>query len=273
MHVRSSLLLVIFCLACPLAASADSSVSWDWLLGVNKLPNPPPAVDYLDLDAFDASKAYVRGAAKKGIQTICYISVGTLEDWRPDRKTFEKLDKKQRNAGKPAIIGKRYPDWPEERWLNFKRYKVFLHLMVARMQRCATKGFDLIEFDNLDGHQNKTGFKLGRKHAIRYAKALAAKADALGLVPVQKNVTDLNRQLEPHFGALLLEDCVLYGFCKAAARYRDAGKPVFNAEYPQAWKDEGKTFKLGKACSTSAKYDISLIVKKLSLNAWVQRCR
>jgi len=272
MKIYPRLLLAAVFLMVPLSAQADSSVSWDWLLGVNKLPSPPPAVDYLDLDAFDAPKSYVKAAGKKDIRTICYISVGTLEDYRPDRKAFEKRDKQQRDAGKLAIIGKRYPAWPDERWLNFKRYKVFLGLMVDRMRRCAAKGFDLIEFDNLDGHHNKTGFRIRKRHAIGYAKALADEAGQLGLIPVQKNVTDLNRQLAPHFGALLLEDCVLYGFCKAANRYRKAGKPVFNAEYPEAWQDEGKTFRFGKACKTTTKYDISLIVKKLSLNAWVRRC-
>jgi hypothetical protein len=272
MRILRSTLAVIAVACGPVSASADSSLSWDWLLGVNKLPSPPPAVDYLDLDGFDASKKYVQEAGKNGIKTICYISAGTLEDWRPDRKAFEKLNRKQKNAGKPKIIGKRYPEWPDERWLNFKRYKVFLPLMIDRIERCATKGFDLIEFDNIDGHDNKTGFSIRKRNSVSYAKALAAEATKLGLVPVQKNVTDLNRKLEPHFGALLLEDCVLYRFCGDARRYRKAGKPVFNAEYPKGWKDEGKTFRVKKACRTTDRHDISLIVKKYSLNNWVRRC-
>lgn len=252
-------------------AAADSSVSWDWILG-GKLPDDPPVVDYLDVDMDDARKSFVAAARANGARVICYVSAGTLEDWRTDRKAFQKLNRKQLDAGKPAIIGKRYPAWPDERWLNVRRYKVFMHLIAARIEKCASKGFDMIEFDNLDSHENKTGFNIRRKHAVRYARALAAEATARNLVPVQKNVTELNDKLEPHFGALLLEDCVLYRFCGDARRYRDAGKPVFNAEYPRAWKDEGRTFRLGKACDKTRKADIALIVKKLSLNAWVKRC-
>jgi hypothetical protein len=271
MAARFLIALVAAALAGSTTAHADASLTWDWILG-GKLPANPPVVDYLDVDAFDTPKSFVTKTKQNGTTVICYISAGTIEDYRPDRKAFEKLNKQQKNAGKPAIIGKRYPAWPDERWLNFSRYKVFLPLMIDRIERCKSKGFDMIEFDNLDGHDNKTGFHIRKKHSIRYARALATEATKLGLASVQKNVTELNRKLEPYFAALLLEDCVLYNFCGDARRYRKSGKPVFDAEYPQGWADEGKTFNLGTACATTNANDISLIVKKLSLNTWVQYC-
>ncbi len=252
------------------AATADSSAIWDWLLG--ELPGAPPVVDYLDVDAFDAPASFVAAAASNGTATICYISAGTLENWRPDRNAFRKLDRRQRARGKPSIIGRKYPEWPDERWLNFTRYKVFLPLMVKRMKRCKAKGFDMIEFDNIDAYANRTGFRIRRVHAIRYARALAKKAKGVGLVPVQKNAPELSAKLQPHFGALLLEDCALFGFCSTAALYRAAGKPVFDAEYPQAWADEGKAFDLATVCAETKAKDIALIVKKLDLDTWVRRC-
>jgi len=276
MLVRSFIALITavaglssFGLATP--AGADSSLTWDWILG-GDLPNTPPVVDYLDLDGFETPASYVAAAKGNGTKTICYISVGTLENWRPDKKAFKKLDKKQRGKGKPAIIGKKYPEWPGERWLNFKRYKVFLKLMVERMKMCKSKGFELVEFDNLDAYENRTGFKINKKQAVKYARALAKKANKTGLVAVHKNTTELNKKLEPYFGAQLLEDCALYKFCDESSRYRAAGKPVFNAEYPEAWDDEGKTFSLTSVCATTNASDISLIVKNLDLDDWVQRC-
>ncbi len=270
--LRTALMLVLLAGA-PTPALPDNSKSWDWLIGMSTPPGPPPSVDYLGLDGFDVSKAYVQSANSSNVQTICYLSVGTLEDWRPDVKAFEALNEDQKKAGKPKLIGRRYPDWPDERWLNFKRYKVFLPLMVSRLERCATKGFGLVEFDNLDAHENRTGFRTKAKHVVAYATALAVRARKLDLIPVQKNATDLNRKLEPHFGALLLEDCALYRFCGDAKRYRKAGKPVFAAEYPRSWKDEGKTFKLRAVCRTAQKHDIALIAKKLNLKAWIRHCR
>lgn len=276
MMVRSFIVLIAAVAGFSLAGistpvHADSSLTWDWILG-GKLPGTPPAVDYLDLDGFDTPASYVTAAKANSTKTICYISVGTLENWRPDKKAFKKLDRKQRGKGKPAIIGKKYPEWPGERWLNFKRYKVFLKLMVARMKMCRSKGFELVEFDNLDAYENRTGFNTAKRHAVKYARALAKKANKTGLVAVHKNTPELNKKLEPYFGAQLLEDCALYKFCDESSRYRAAGKPVFNAEYPEAWDDEGKTFKLTSVCATANNADISLIVKNLDLDDWVQRC-
>ena len=269
--LRTVSILVLLALA-PSAALSDNSKNWDWLIGMATPPNPPPPVDYLDLDGFTTRKAYINTANEYGIRTICYLSVGTLEDWRPDVGAFEARNKEQKKAGKPRIIGRRYPDWPDERWLNFKRYKVFLPLMVARLKRCAAKGFELVEFDNLDAHQNRTGFDTQPRHVLAYATALAERARKLGLSPVQTNATDLTRKLEPHFGALLLEDCALYRFCGDAKHYRKAGKPVFDAEYPQNWKDEDRTFRLGSVCKTAKQHDIALIVKRRNLKAWIARC-
>lgn len=271
MVTRLLTLSVCTWLALSTGARADASVTWDWILG-GKLPTTPPVVDYLDLDAFDAPKRYVKKAKANGTTTICYISAGTLENWRPDKDAFWKKHRKQLKKGKPGIIGKSYPDWPGERWLNFTRYKVFLPLMVKRMKTCQRKGFEMIEFDNLDAYDNRTSFKIRKSDAIRYAKALAKKANAIGLVAVHKNTTELNRKLEPYFGAQLLEDCVLYNFCSDAKHYRKAGKPVFNAEYPEAWEDEGKTFNRTKACAKTDASDVSMIVKKLDLDDWVKRC-
>ncbi|WP_436643229.1 endo alpha-1,4 polygalactosaminidase [Microbaculum sp. FT89] len=265
------LVLGLACLGLSSGARADSSVTWDWILS-GRLPSPPPVVDYLDTDAFDTPADFVAAAKANGTTAICYISAGTLENWRPDRRAFRKLDRKQRRRGNPLIIGRKYPDWPDERWLNFARYKVFLPLMVKRMKRCRSKGFDMIEFDNLDGYANRTGFKIRKRHAVRYARALARKATRIGLVPIQKNAPELAGRLQRHFGALLLEDCALYDFCGDAVVYRAAGKLVFDAEYPEAWSDEGKPFDLDAVCATTDAADISLIVKSLDLDKSVQRC-
>ena len=270
MTVRATLLFLISAFALPTLAHADASKTWDWILDGDL--TTPPVVDYLDLDGFDAPAGYVAAANANGTQTICYISAGTLENWRSDKKAFKKLDRKQRANGRPPIIGDKYPEWPGERWLNFKRHKVFLKLMVKRMKMCRDKGFALIEFDNIDGYDNETGFNIRKRHAVRYAKALAKKATKVGLVPVHKNATDLVNKLEPYYGALLLEDCALYDFCGDAARYRSAGKPVFDAEYPEGWDDEGKAFDLASVCAVTNAADISLIVKNLDLDNPVQRC-
>lgn len=246
--------------------------TWDWIIGIDKLPSPPPAVEFLGLDGFDAPKRYVVDAGKRGIRTWCYLSVGTIENWRPDRKAFEALNEKEVKAGRKPFIGKRYPEWEGERWLDVRRYTVFLPLMVDRLEMCLDKGFEFVEFDNLDAYENKTGFKIRKSDTIRYAEALAAEARRLGLKPMQKNVPELAETLEPHFDALLFEDCALYEFCGDAKPFVDAGKPVFDADYPEGWEDEGKRFDKAAACRQAKKAGVSMIFKRLDLDAWVRHC-
>lgn len=253
------------------AAPAARLTGWNWIIG-SRLVGPPPRVAYLGLDAFDAPKRYVAAANRNGTRTWCYLSVGSVEDWRPDAARFVALDKAERAAGRPAIIGRPYDGWPGERWLNVARFRVFLPLLAARMELCRDKGFAMVEFDNLDGYQANTGFRITRGETIAFAKALAATARGLGLVPMQKNVPELAATLEPHFGALLFESCVLYNFCPGARRYVAAGKPVFDAEYPEDWKDAGRTFDRPAACRTAAKAGVDMIVKKLDLGPWIRRC-
>lgn len=254
------------------AAPAAGLPTWDWIIGIGDLPSPPPAVEFLGLDGFDTPKRYVRSAARRGIRTWCYLSVGTIENWRPDRKAFEALNEKQLEAGRKPFIGKRYPEWEGERWLDVRRYEVFLPLMVDRLAMCRDKGFEFVEFDNLDAYENRTGFKIRKSDTIRYAEALAAEARRLGLKPMQKNVPELAKTLEPHFDALLFEDCALYRFCGDAKPFVAAGKPVFDADYPEAWKDEGKQFDEASACKQAQKAGVSMIFKRLDLDGWVRRC-
>ncbi len=253
-------------------ADAAALPTWDWIIGIDKLPSPPPAVEFLGLDGFDAPQRYVVDAGERGIRTWCYLSVGTIENWRPDRKAFEALNEKEIKAGRKPFIGKRYPEWEGERWLDVRRYQVFLPLMVDRLEMCLDKGFEFVEFDNLDAYENRTGFTIRKSDTVRYAEALAAEARRLGLKPMQKNVPELAETLEPHFDALLFEDCALYKFCGDAKPFVDAGKPVFDADYPEGWKDEGKRFDKTKACDQAKKASVSMIFKRLDLDAWVRRC-
>ena len=256
----------------PAAGSKPARLTgWDWVIGTRPA-GPPPRVAYLGLDAFDTPKGYLAKARANGTRTWCYLSVGSVEDWRPDAARFEALDKAERAAGRPAIIGRDYDGWPGERWLNVARFRVFLPLLAARMELCRDKGFDMVEFDNLDAYQANTGFRITRSQTIAFAKALATKARRLGLVPMQKNVPELAATLEPHFGALLFESCALYNFCPGGRRYVAAGKPVFDAEYPEDWKDAGRTFDRTAACRAADKAGVDMIIKKLDLGPWIRRC-
>ena len=70
------------------------------------------------LDGFDTTKGFLSQFKKIGYTLIGYISVGSLEDWRPDKDEFPS-----------KAIGDDYDGWPGEKWLKVSEYKRFIPIM------------------------------------------------------------------------------------------------------------------------------------------------
>lgn len=192
-------------------------LSWYWQL-TGRL-NVSHAVDAYDVDGFETSAARVRALHEAGRRVICYIDVGTWEDFRPDAGQFPR-----------SVLG-RSNGWPGERWLDVRRLSVLEPLMSARIEMCARKGFDALEPDNIDGYANRTGFPLTAREQLVYDRWVAHEAHAVGLAVFQKNDPQQARRLEPYFDGVLDEQCNQYAECSSFRAYLDAGKPVLNAEY------------------------------------------
>ena len=58
------------------------------------------------------------------------------------------------------MIGRRYEGFPDERWLDIRRFQLFAEPLERRFDICARKGFDAVEPDNIAGWENKTGFPI-----------------------------------------------------------------------------------------------------------------
>lgn len=254
------------------AGSKESARSWEWLLASEAVPSPPPAVAWLGVDGFDHPAATVAAAHARGDKVWCYLSVGTAESYRPDYDDFLALDAAERAAGREPVVGEVYPEWPDERWLNPRRMDVLMPLLTARLDMCADKGFDAVELDNMDGYDNETGFAITRAEELAYVRAIAAAARARGLQVIHKVAVDLVPDLVGELDAILLEDCVLYDQCAAAAPYAAAGKPVWNVEYPEAWADEDRRFDLDAVCDAATAAGTNTLIKRLDLDADTIAC-
>ncbi len=250
-------------------ADAPAGVtSWEWILSVEDLPPAPASVDLFGMDGLDVAPEYVNVVAATGASPWCYLSVGTAEEYREDYSAFVALDEAERAAGNEGVLGGVLPDWPDERWLNLRRADVLLPLMEARLSICEDKGFTLVEFDNMDGYSNDTGLDLTDQEARAWIASLIASAADRGLGVIHKNASELVTDLQPSMDALLLESCVLDDFCEEAALpFLDAGKPVMNAEYPEAWSDQGRRFVLDDVCARSEQAGVSTLIKTLDLDA------
>ncbi len=239
--------------AAPAVAAPDRPAPGDrlqWQLGA--LPaDLGVAADVYDLDLFETTRAEVAGLQERGVFVVCYLSAGSWESYRPDSGRF------------PASVrGRRLAGFEDERWLDVRRRDVLLPLMRDRLDRCAAKGFDGVEFDNMDGWTNATGFPLTRRHQLVYLRDLAREARLRDLSPGLKNALGLIPDLVPYFGWALNEQCLQYDECGHYRPFVRAGKAVFIVEYR------------GTAATVCGREPRGTTVdlKRLRLDARVTRC-
>ncbi len=228
-------------------------MTWQWQLDTPA--DLSVAAAMFDIDLFDNDASVVAALHRQHRKVVCYVNVGSWEDWRPDADRFP-----------PEVIGKTYTGYPDERWLDIRKIDLLAPLMRARFDQCREKGFDAIEPDNIDGYTNHTGFPLTARDQLRYNRWLAAEAHARGLSIGLKNDPDQAADLLPDFDWALTEDCFAQGWCEQLAPFIEAGKAVFAAEYT----DTGIT--LSKICREAAALHFNAILKRRKLNAWRQTC-
>ncbi len=246
--------LVVFSFHSGVSLAAQKSLLWDWQL--SEPFDLTRDVDVFALDADNVTKAQIKTIKSRGTKTVCYVSVGTAEDFRDDISKF------------PAnVMGKTLSNWASERYLDIRKLSVLLPIMTKRFEHCAAMGFDAVEADNLDVYSNDSGFKLTDKDTIRYAKELVKIAKILNLEIAQKNLVELIPELEEFFDFIMVENCFAQNLCDKLKPYLDAGKIVLDAEYVEEKVD------FLKACKELSGRGISLILKNWDLTSYYQNCR
>jgi hypothetical protein len=192
-------------------------LTWYWQLQ-GRVDNSRPVAAY-DIDGFGNSSAEVARLHAAGRRVVCYIDAGTWENWRPDASRFPR-----------SVLG-RSNGWPGERWLDIRRPVVRRLIARRTAGQCKAKRFDGVEFDNVDGYSNRTGFSITASDQLQFNRWLASTAHASGLAVFQKNDGEQVRQLQRYFDGELSESCRVYAECSAYRPYLSAGKPVLDAEY------------------------------------------
>jgi hypothetical protein len=205
-----------------------------------------------DIDMFDNSSSLVTALHSAGRHVICYIDAGTWENFRPDKNQFP-----------PSVLGQSN-GWPGERWLDIRNLPVLEPIMSARLDLCQTKGFDAVEFDNVDGYSNNTGFPLTAQDQLAYNTWLANAAHTRGLSVALKNDPEQVPSLLPYFDFELDEQCFQYHECRRFIPFVTAGKAVFEVEY----KPDTSQF-----CSRANSMNFNAMKKKLNLGVWRRTCR
>ena len=224
-------------------------LTWQWQL-TEPVDTSIPAQVY-DIDGQENSAVVVSALHALGRKVICYVDVGSYENYRPDAGRF------------PASVLGLPNGWPGEDWLDIRQIKVLRPIMAARFKVCQQKGFDGIEADNVDGYENDTGFPLTAADQLVYNEMIAGLAHADGLAIGLKNDLDQVGRLLPYFDFAIDEQCAEYSECSELEPFVKEGKAVFEAEY---------NLPLSEFCGQSAALGFSAILKNTALDATRQAC-
>jgi len=249
-----------------------SEISWQWQLKLGTTPEPviDTSVDaeLFDLDLFDTDPRIVANLKAKGRTTVCYVSIGTREGWRPDAHLFPK-----------EVVGNKFivsdlpvDEWPDERWLDIRQIDKLAPVIRARLDLCKSKGFDGVEPDNISAWMPKydTGFTITPEDQLKFNRWLAKEAHLRGLSIGLKSDPDQSEDLVNDFDFSMTEDCYkLDNYCYMVQPFVDAGKPVFNAEYTDMTNKEEF---LNKICPYAKKNHYNMILKNRSLDSWRVAC-
>ncbi|WP_460370805.1 endo alpha-1,4 polygalactosaminidase, partial [Actinocorallia lasiicapitis] len=219
---------------------------WQWQLSVPV--DRSVDVPVYDIDGFENSAEVVAALHGQGRKVICYISVGSTEDFRPDHGRFP-----------PELLGK--PNgWPGERWLDIRRRDLLKPIMADRIKMCADKGFDAVEPDLVESYAEDTGFPISASDQLKYNRMIANLAHMHGLSVGLKNDLGQIKELVRYFDFAVNEECAEYGECEALAPFVTAGKAVLHVEY---------ALTPDRFCGQRG---FSSMRKRLELGPWRQPC-
>ncbi len=226
--------------------------SWQWQLASLPSAGNLLNVEMYDVDGFDASASLVSAMHSRNIHAVCYLSLGTYEDWRADANSFP-----------PSVLGSGN-GWPGEKWLDIRQISKLGPIMTARFQMCKDKGFDAVEPDNIDGYTNSTGFPLSAADQLAYNRWIAKTVHSLGMSVALKNDLDQVDDLVSNFDFAINEQCFEFDECDRLMPFINANKAVFEVEY---------SLNTSEFCSQANAMNFNSLKKDLDLTATVTACR
>lgn len=240
-----------------LAAPARTYFEYQISSGDRQLP-PANTADVWALDGQLVSRETVQRLKAQGKYLVCYINVGSWDPGKVDVQNWMKLDNNKKpipgvgiypyyrnkvgnRAGNQPIWGKRYgaAAFNEEFWWNIFHPAV-KDIIDRRIDNCASKGFDALEPDNIDGHVyeddagrrvDPSGFGWSEEQIVEFNRQLANRVHARGMKIFQKNAADLVPSLVNVYDGAIAEGCLANDECAEFQSYIQQSKPVYAIEY------------------------------------------
>lgn len=228
----------------------EVGATWQWQL--TGTLDMSVTADVYDVDGTETTAEQVAALHRAGRRVVCYVNAGAYEPYRPDSARFPR-----------ELLGHALEGWPDERWLDIRRWDLLGPLLEARFAECERKGFDAVEPDNVDGYKADTRFPLTAEDQLTFNRRLADLAHGLGLAIGLKNDLGQVAELASAFDFAVNEVCAEYNECDFLRPFPASGKPVFHAEYD---------LRLDSFCSTTTALGFSSIRKRRDLGAWRRSC-
>jgi hypothetical protein len=176
-------------------------------------------IDLFTDDGTTLNSAAVKQIHARKKRAVCYVSAGAWESWRPDAAKY------------PARLRGKSNGWPGERWLDIRAISVLKPLVAARVDKCVKAGFDAVDFDNVDGYANDTGFPLTGAHQLAFNRMLARVVHGRGLAVGLKNDLGQAAELRADFDFAVNEQCFAFHECSVYDSWTKSGRPVVQIEY------------------------------------------
>ncbi|MFD0689033.1 endo alpha-1,4 polygalactosaminidase [Actinomadura fibrosa] len=206
--------------------------------------------------------AAVKAIHARGGKAICYLAAGSVEKGRPDYRRFVEWN----DAHGGSLIGRPYPGFPDENYANVNNDQgqrdFLLEMQEARVRKCVEAGFDGVEFDIVNAHEDgteTTGWDIGAEAQLTFNRALAALAHRYGLAAGLKNDIGQIPELVSAFDFAVNEECWENDECGTLLPFVRAGKPVFGVEYEPS-REPGDPLAFCRT-ARSASWNLSTIKK------------
>lgn len=158
-----------------------------------------------------------RGAAPlAGHYNVCYVNGFQTQ---AEERSFWKgrMSLVLRRGGRP-VVDAAWGEWLLDVRSAHNRTRL-ARIVGVWTRRCAARGFDAVEFDNLDSYTRSRGL-LSRRQASAYAHLLVRTAHRAGLAAGQKNLADFDGH-SIGYDFAVAEEC---------GRYRECGDYIAHYE-------------------------------------------
>ncbi|OLT25030.1 hypothetical protein BJF83_06150 [Nocardiopsis sp. CNR-923] len=233
-RAAAAVVLVVLAAGCAAGGTDGAELS---SAGADGVDLPPAGVfDYQLGGAYEPASevvAVVRDATDEpaaGLYSVCYVNGFQTQPQERDAWVSDHSDLLLRDEDGEFVAD---PNWPDEFLLDVsteEQRTEIAEIVGVTVEECAERGFDAVEFDNLDSY-TRSDEAFTADDALAFAAELTEGAHALGLAVAQKNSAELadRAREEVGFDLAVAEECAAYDECAA---YTDVyGDAVLAVEY------------------------------------------